>query len=123
MSDEDESTMSDDEPSMDYLSGLLEQAQNIMAASAEAAATHVEGSAGGGKVVVVANGNFEFQSIRIDPGVVDPADVELLEDLVLAALRDVATRLAANQEGAFGGLDLEGLDLGGLGGLLGGSNE
>ncbi|MGI9603303.1 MAG: YbaB/EbfC family nucleoid-associated protein [Acidimicrobiales bacterium] len=112
-----------DDPSMPDLSGLLEQAQNMMAASAEAAATDVEGSAGGGKVVVVVNGNFEFQSVRIDPAVVDPADVEILEDLVLAALRDAAAKVADNQEGAMGGLDLGDLDLGGLGGLLGGSDE
>jgi len=109
-----------DEPSMPDLSGLFEQAQDIMAASAEAASTEVEGSAGGGKVTVVANGNLEFQSISIDPSVVDPTDVEMLEDLVLAALRDAGTKVAANQQGALGGLDLGGLD---LGGLLGGSDE
>jgi len=114
--------MSDD-PQMPDLSGLLEQAQHMMEASAEAAEAPVEGSAGGGKVTVVANGHYEFESVSIDPGVVDPADVEMLEDLVLAALRDVATKIAANQQGALGGLDIGGLDLGGLGGLLGGSDE
>ena len=115
--------MSDEQPSMPDLSGLLEQAQTMMEASAEAAEVVVEGSAGGGKVTVAVNGSFEFQSVSIDAGVVDPADVDMLEDLVLAALRDAAAKIAANQQGALGGLDIGELDLGGLGGLLGGSDE
>jgi DNA-binding YbaB/EbfC family protein len=48
----------------------------------------VETSSGGGMVAVVANGNQEIVSIKIDPEVVDTTDVEMLEDLVLAAVND-----------------------------------
>ncbi len=62
-------------------------------------------------------GDFEFRSVHIDPGVVDPADVTMLEDLVLAALRDAVARVGESQEPA---LDLGSLDLGSLGDFLGG---
>jgi DNA-binding YbaB/EbfC family protein len=48
----------------------------------------VEGSAGQGAVKVVVNGHQQVQSVKIDPKVVDPEDVEMLEDLVLTAVRD-----------------------------------
>ena len=100
---------------MPDLAGLLGQAQEMMAASEAAADQVVEGTAGGGMVRIAVNGRFEFQSISIDPSVVDPADVEMLQDLVLAALRDAAGQIGASQQDALGGIDL-----GGLGGLLGG---
>ena len=52
----------------------------------------IEASAGGGMVVVVANGKQEIVSIQIDPEVVDPDDVEMLEDLVLAAVNDALSQ-------------------------------
>ena len=107
-----------DESALPDLSGLLEQAQDLLASSAQAADALVEGSSGGGLVKVVVDGHFEFQSITIDPDVVDPADVETLQDLVVAALRDAVTKVGHNQQGALGGLDL-----GSLGGLLGGPDE
>ena len=97
------------------LGGLMEQAQQMLAGAQEAAEEIVEGSAGGGKVKVEVDGSFNFHSVTIDPEVVDPDDVELLNDLVLAALRDAATQLQDAQSEAMGGMDL-----GGLGGLLGG---
>ena len=103
-----------DEPMVPDLSSLLGQAQEMMAKSAAAAETVVQGSSGGGLVRVSVNGRFEFQSVHIDPSVVDPNDVDVLEDLVLAALRDAATQLAAQQADILGGLDL-----GPLGGMLG----
>ena len=48
----------------------------------------VEGSSGQGKVVAKVNGHQDILSIKIDPGVVDPEDVEMLEDLVFAAVRE-----------------------------------
>jgi DNA-binding YbaB/EbfC family protein len=48
----------------------------------------VEGSAGGGAVVVVMNGHRDVLKVTIDPGVLEDADAEMLEDLVLSALRD-----------------------------------
>lgn len=105
------------------LSGLLAQAQQmqqqIADAQAEAAATVVEGVAGGGVVRVEITGGMEPKSVTIDPSVLDDGDVEMVQDLVLAALRDALARATELQGDAVP--DLGGLDLGGLGGLLGGS--
>lgn len=103
------------------LSSLLEQAQlmqqQLMAAQAEAAAQVHEGQAGGGAVRVTVTGGMEFQSVAIRPDAVDPDDVEMLEDLVLAAVRDAVGQVTAAQQEALGGLG--GALGGGLGGLLG----
>jgi hypothetical protein len=100
---------------------MMKQVQKMqadMAAAQEALAdTTVEGSAGGGMVKVVVSGTGDVQSVRIAPEVVDPDDVEMLEDLVLAAVGDGlrrANELASEQMGGVTG----GIDLGGLGGLL-----
>ncbi len=74
------------------LGGLLRQAQEmqerLVAAQAEAAERVVEGQAGGGVVKVTVTGAFDFRSVTIDPSAVDPDDVEMLQDLVLAAIHD-----------------------------------
>jgi DNA-binding YbaB/EbfC family protein len=62
----------------------------LMEAQQQIAATQVEGQAGGGLVRVALNGNGEVLGIQIDPQVVDPNDVETLQDLVVAALRNAA---------------------------------
>lgn len=114
----------DDTPAgaaMPDLGGLLASAQEMMAQAEAAAAQIVEGIAGGGLVKVRVDGHFEFHGVSIDASAIDSDDPELLEDLVLAALRDAAAQLRAGQQGAMGGLDLGGLDLGGLG--LGGLPE
>ena len=97
-------------------SNLLGQAQAMMAASAHAADEVIEGQSGGGAVRVRVNGRYEFSHVDIAPAAVDPSDVTMLEDLVLAALNDASAQIAAKQRGVLGGLG----DLGGLGGLLGG---
>ncbi len=97
------------------LGGLLASAQEMMAGVQAAADEIVEGSAGGGLVTVQVDGHYDFKAVHIDPKAIDPDDVSLLEDLVLAALRDAAEQLREGQSGAMGGMDL-----GGLGGLLGG---
>jgi nucleoid-associated protein EbfC len=98
---------------------LLKQAQQmqeqLMAAQAEAAEQVVEGHAGGGVVKVEVTGGMEFRSVTIAPEAVDPDDVEMLEDLVLAAIHDAMGKVQELQQGAVGSLGL-----GGLGGLLGG---
>lgn len=103
-------------PGLD-LGALLGQAQamqqQILDAQAEVAAQVVEGQSGGGVVKVEVTGGWEFRSVTIDPSAVD--DPELLADLVLAALRDAAVRVDALHRDSVGGVDL-----GGLGGLLGG---
>jgi len=54
----------------------------------EAAGKTVEASSGGGMVTVIANGRQEIVSIKIDPSVVDPKDIEMLQDLVSAAVNE-----------------------------------
>ena len=114
--------MSDTGGQMPDMSSLLAQAQQmaeqLSAQQAAAAETEVEGQAGSGAVKIRMTGGGEFLSVRIAPSAVDPEDVEMLEDLVLAALNDAV----ANAGQLINGPDMGGLDLGsmGLGGLLGG---
>jgi DNA-binding YbaB/EbfC family protein len=96
------------------LSQLGQVQENLRQAQAEAAQATVEGSAGGGAVRVTATGGLEFQAVRIDPSVIDPDDAEMLEDLVLAAVRDAVEKAQALTSEAIGGIS------GSLGGLLGG---
>ena len=79
--------------------------QQLMAAQQELAVTTVEGQAGGGLVKVTGTGDGHVKTVVIDPKVVDPEDVETLQDLVLGALLDLAEehRLArAAEDGAAG---------------------
>jgi DNA-binding protein YbaB len=99
-------------PRMPDLGGLLDSFQKVQAARDQV----YEGMAGGGAVKVQALGDGSFQSVQIAAEVVDPTDVDLLQDLVLAALHDLTTQMARAQHdamGALGGMDLGGL-LGGL---------
>src|SRR3712207_7323709 len=72
------------------LQKMLQQAQEMMAAQQEAQEAlkneRIEASAGGGMVKVVVSGDMRIQDLRIDPDAVDPEDVEMLQDLVLAAV-------------------------------------
>lgn len=77
----------------------------------------VEGTAGGGAVVIRASGELSFDSVRIDPAVVEAGDVSVLEDLVLAAVRDAATKLGELRREAMG-VAVSGA-LGGLFGTIG----
>jgi DNA-binding YbaB/EbfC family protein len=75
-----------------------------------------EASAGGGMVTVTVSGSLEIRSVKIDPDAVDPQDVEMLCDMVLAATNEALRRaqdLAAAKMGGVTG----GLDPGALGGL------
>lgn len=76
---------------------LLKQAQQMQAKMAEMqeklAKQTVETSAGGGMVTVVMNGQHEVVSIKIDPEVVDPSDVEMLEDLIIAACNEARAKV------------------------------
>ena len=73
----------------------------------------VEASVGGGIVTAVVSGKQQLQSIKIDPAAVDPQDVAMLEDLVLAAVNEAmnkAQQLAADRMGAItGGMNIPGL--------------
>ncbi len=96
---------------------MLKQAQQMQAklaeTQAELAEKTVEASVGGGKVTVVANGAGEVTSIKIDPQVVDPEDVEMLEDLVLAGVKQAiedAKKMASTEMGKLtSGLNIPGL--------------
>ena len=70
---------------------MLKQAQEMQAkmqeAQEEVSQKEIEVTAGGGKITVRANGAGDVLSIKIDPSVVDPEDVEMLEDLVLAGVK------------------------------------
>jgi len=94
----------------------LQMQQEMERIQAELATTEVDGSAGGGVVKAVVTGKQELVSVTIDPTAVDPADVEMLQDLVTAAVNDAleASRRVAEQK--MGALTALG---GGLGGLLG----
>ena len=102
------------------MGALLKQAQQmqeqLLAAKAEAETQEVEGQAGGGVVKVRVTGGMEFRSVTIDPSAVDPDDVSMLEDLVLAAIRDAVAKAGAVSEQAMGGFDLGGLGSGLFGG-------
>jgi DNA-binding YbaB/EbfC family protein len=86
------------------LQGLLETAQRVQQEltkiQGELAQKTVEGTAGGGMVTVVANGRQQLVSLRIDREVVDPEDIGMLEDLVVAAVNQALTKAAemAQQE-------------------------
>ena len=104
------------------LNQMMKQMQKMqadMAAAQDALAeATVEGSAGGGMVKVVVTGTGDVQSVEIKPEVVDPDDVEMLEDLVTAAVNEglrASQELQAEKMGSVTG----GIDLGSLGGLLG----
>jgi DNA-binding YbaB/EbfC family protein len=104
------------------LGALMQQAQamqeKMMAAQEEQAATVFTGSAGGGKVTIEMTGGGEYRNVTISPDAVDPDDVELLEELVLAALRDGQHQIAEMQQDAMNDIGIPDID--GLGGLLGG---
>jgi len=78
------------------MGNLMKQAQKFQTQMAklqeELGDKTIEASVGGGMVTVVVNGRQELLSINIDPEVIDPDDVEMLQDLILAAVNDGLTR-------------------------------
>lgn len=99
------------------LGQMMKQAQKmqakIMKIQEEMAERSVEASAGGGMVTVTANGKQEILSIRIEPEVVDPEDVEMLQDLVAAAVNEALKKaqemVAEEMAKVTGGMQLPGL--------------
>jgi DNA-binding YbaB/EbfC family protein len=102
---------------MKDLSKLMKQAQQVQERLAEMQARlaekTVEATSGGGMVKVVMNGKHEIVSLAIDPEVVNPSDVEMLEDLIIAALNEARARvddMIRNEMSALtGGLPIPGL--------------
>ncbi|MDI6795587.1 MAG: YbaB/EbfC family nucleoid-associated protein [Desulfatibacillaceae bacterium] len=99
------------------MGNILKQAQQLQAKmeklQEELAQKTVEGSAGGGMVRVVANGKQQIISINIEKEVVDPEDVEMLQDMITAAVNDALAKsqeMATQQMGSLtGGLNIPGL--------------
>jgi len=92
------------------MSALLAQAQQmqhqLMAAQERLINTEVDGEAGGGLVKVTVKGSGDVVAINIDPKVVDPEDVETLQDLIIGALADASkkvTNMAQEQLGPLAG--------------------
>ena len=87
--------------------------QEMLRVQSELETTIVEGSAGGGVVRATATGKQELVSVTIDPSAVDPEDVDMLQDLILAAANDAlrASREIAEQKmaGVTGGLRIPGM--------------
>ena len=104
-------------PPQPNMQQLMKQAQrmqqDLLAAQAELANKQVEGSAGGGLVRAVMSGSGELVSLTIDPKAIDPDDVETLQDLVVAAVRDAAREVAEITQQTMGplagGLNIPGL--------------
>ena len=109
------------QPKMPNMQQMMQQVQkmqqDMLAAQEQLKNETVQASAGGGMVTVTVSGDLEIKAVRIDPAAVDPDDVDMLADMVLAATNEAlraAQELAAQKMGgATGGLDLS--SLGGLG--------
>lgn len=97
---------------------IMRQVQQMQAAMAQAqaeiAATEVSGSAGGGMVTATVTGTGDLKAVKIDPAAVDPDDVEMLEDLVVAAVAEARRAADALSQEKMGAIT------GGLGSLMGG---
>ena len=104
-------------PAQPNMQQLMKQAQKMqqqmLAAQQELAAAEVNGTAGGGLVTATVTGAGEVLTVKIDPQAVDPDDVESLEDLVVAAIRDASRSAAALAEQKMGPFTQ------GMGGMLG----
>jgi hypothetical protein len=101
------------------LGNMMKQVQQMQAKmeqmQAELEKAEVEGTAGGGMVKVVANGRYEILSVTIEPEVVDPNDIEMLQDLIVAAVNQAYQKVqelqAEKMADLTGGLKIPGLNL------------
>jgi len=104
-------------PAQPNMQQLMKQAQKMqqqmLSAQQELAEAQVSGTAGGGLVTATVTGAGEVLSLKIDPKAVDPDDVESLEDLVVAAIRDASRAASELAEQKMGPLTQ------GMGGMLG----
>jgi DNA-binding YbaB/EbfC family protein len=94
--------------------GQIQKLQQDMAKAQEALAEEtLEVTAGGGAITIVVTGNQRIKSIKLQPEVVDPADVEMLQDLLVAAVNEAIersqTHAAQKLQGLTGGLGIPGL--------------
>ena len=96
------------------IANVMQQAKEMQdRLKTQMAQLRVEATAGGGMVTVVVDGTKQLQSIKIDPEVVSKDDVEMLQDLIAAAINDahrkVDEQLGQSMSGMFGGLKIPGL--------------
>ena len=102
----------------DMMAKIGQMAQQLQKAQADLAEQRAEGTSGGGAVHVVLTGGMKVESLKIDKEVIDPDDVEMLEDLVTAALNEALGKVQSLQMGQLAGL-AGGLGLGNIPGLTG----
>jgi nucleoid-associated protein EbfC len=96
------------------LQAMMKQAQEMQARlQKQMGEMRIEATAGGGMITVVVTGTKQLQSIKIDPEVVSKDDVEMLQDLIVAAVNDanrkVDEQLGQSMSGLMGGLKIPGL--------------
>ncbi|MDA0182769.1 YbaB/EbfC family nucleoid-associated protein [Solirubrobacter phytolaccae] len=121
-------------PQPPNLQKMLAEAQAMLAQQQEAQEAlkleKVDASTGGGSVKIVMTGDLRVESLEIDPDAVDPEDVEMLQDLIIAAVNEAIRKAEELQQSKLGGAEqgagfdpmsaLESLGLGGMGGMGGG---
>lgn len=101
-------------PKMPNINQLMKMAQDMSKKLEEQMDTiEVEGNAGGGMVKIAMNGHKNVLSVEISPEVVDPDDIEMLQDLVTAAVNDAITKVDEQMKDGVGGMP-------GMGGMPGG---
>ena len=88
----------------DMMARLQQMQERALKAQEELNEQTVDGSAGGGAVTISVSGGLEVKSLKIDPEVVDPGDVEMLEDLVTAAVSEALQKVQALQMQQIAGL-------------------
>jgi nucleoid-associated protein EbfC len=93
---------------MKNLGNMLKEAQKLQSKMADMQAklaeTELSGAAGGGMVTVTLNGKGEMRKVKIDPSLADPAEVEILEDLIVAAFNEAKTKIEAHVQEEMGKL-------------------
>ena len=93
---------------------MMKQAQEMQQRlQQQMAELRVEGNAGGGMVTVIVNGAKQVQSLKIDPEVVSKEDVEMLQDLIVAAINDAHRKVDDEMKRSMGGM-MSGLNLPGM---------
>jgi DNA-binding YbaB/EbfC family protein len=109
--------MSNGQGKMPDLGALMKQAQalqaNVAKAQEELAKMTVDASSGGGMVTATVNGQFELVKLTIEKDVVDPNDVGMLQDLVIAAINQAVTKMRETSKekmaGLMGGMNIPGM--------------
>jgi DNA-binding YbaB/EbfC family protein len=98
-------------PNMNQMMGMAQNMAKRM--EEEMDALEVEGNAGGGMVTVSMDGHKRLKALHIAPEVVDPTDIEMLQDLILAAVNDAQAKVEEKLKGSLGGM-AGGLPFGGI---------